>query len=145
MAQKNFLERADQRFSQAGEKSEAQLKALLQPVEATLKRYEDGVVKVERERQEAYGNLTGMIETMRAGQDAVRSEAAKLVNALRSAPKARGRWGEQQPRNGLETCGLSEHTAFQTEVSVKGEDGRLRPNALLRGPGGRSRGVDDTV
>src|SRR3546814_3395744 len=46
-------------------RSEAQLKALLQPVEATLKRYEDGVVKVERERQEAYGNLTGMIETMR--------------------------------------------------------------------------------
>src|SRR3546814_10255531 len=88
MAQKNFLERADQRFSQAGEKSEAQLKALLQPVEATLKRYEDGVVTVERERQEAYGNLTGMIETMRAGQDAVRSETAKLVNALRSAPQA---------------------------------------------------------
>src|SRR3546814_782329 len=145
MAQKNFLERADQRFSQAGEKSEAQLKALLQPVEATLKRYEDGVVKVERERQEAYGKLTGMIETMRAGQDAVRSEAAKLVNALRSAPKARGRWGEQQLRNVLETCGLAEHTDFQTEVSVEGEDGRLRPDAIIRVPGGRSLVIDAKV
>ena len=36
-AQKQFLERADARFNQASEKSEAQLKALLQPVEATLK------------------------------------------------------------------------------------------------------------
>src|SRR3546814_3129626 len=78
-------------------------------------------------------NLTGMIETMRAGQDAVRSEAAKLVNALRSAPKARDRWGEQQLRNVLETCGLAEHTDFQTEVSVEGEDGRLRPDAIQIG------------
>lgn len=144
-AQKNFLERADQRFSQAGEKSEAQLKALLQPVEATLKRYEEGVTKVEQERREAYGNLTGLIETMRAGQDAVRSEAAKLVNALRSAPKARGRWGEQQLRNVLETCGLAEHTDFQTEVSVEGEDGRLRPDAIIRVPGGRSLVIDAKV
>ena len=42
-AQKQFLERADARFNQASEKSEAQLKALLQPVEATLKRYEEGL------------------------------------------------------------------------------------------------------
>src|SRR3546814_4519216 len=53
---------------------------------------------------------------------------SKLVNALRSAPKARGRWGEQQLRNVLETCGLSEYTDFTTEVSVDGDDGRLRPD-----------------
>src|SRR3546814_1739996 len=61
MAQKNFLERADQRFSQAGEKSEAQLKALLQPVEATLKRYEDGVVKVERRSEEHTSELQSLM------------------------------------------------------------------------------------
>src|SRR5688572_26595478 len=49
-AQKNFLERADARFDQAGEKNEAKLKALLQPVETTLKRYEEGLSKVEKER-----------------------------------------------------------------------------------------------
>lgn len=144
-AQKSFLERADQRFHQAGEKSGAQLKALLQPVEATLKRYEEGVSKVEQERREAYGNLTGLIDAMRIGQEGVRSEAAKLVNALRSAPKARGRWGEQQLRNVLETCGLAEHTDFETEVSVAVEDGRLRPDAIIRVPGGRSLVIDAKV
>ena len=145
-AQKAFLERADQRFAQADEKSGERLKALLQPVETTLKRYEDSVAKVEKERTEAYGNLTGLIGAMRDGQEAVRGEAARLVNALRAAPKARGRWGEQQLRNVLETCGLSEHTDFAMEVSVATDEGaRLRPDAVIRVPGGKSLVIDAKV
>ena len=144
-AQKAFLERADQRFAQAEEKSGERLKALLNPVETTLKRYEEGVARVEKERTEAYGNLTGLIGAMRDGQEAVRGEAAKLVNALRAAPKARGRWGEQQLRNVLETCGLAEHTDFTLEVSVMTEDGRMRPDAIVRVPGGRALVIDAKV
>jgi DNA recombination protein RmuC len=145
-AQKAFLERADARFRQSEEKSGIELKALLQPVSERLQRYEEGVVKVEQERREAYGNLTGLIDSMRVGQEAVRSEAAKLVNSLRSAPKARGRWGEQQLRNVLETCGLSEHADFQTEVSVGvGEGERMRPDAIVRVPGGRALVIDAKV
>jgi DNA recombination protein RmuC len=55
---------------------------------------------------------------MREGQEQVRAEAARLGNSLRNAPKARGRWGEQQLRNVLEQCGLSEHTDFITERSI---------------------------
>lgn len=144
-AQKNFLERAHERFNQAGESNEAKLKALLTPVQDTLKRYEENVSKVETERKEAYGNLTGLIDAMRIGQESVRGEAAKLVNALRSAPKARGRWGEQQLRNVLETCGLAEHTDFEMEVSVESEGGRLRPDAIVRIPGGKSLVIDAKV
>ncbi|WBO24131.1 DNA recombination protein RmuC [Sphingomonas abietis] len=145
-AQKAFLERADQRFAQADEKSGERLKALLNPVETTLKRYEESVGKVEKERTEAYGNLTGLISSMRDGQEAVRGEAARLVNALRAAPKARGRWGEQQLRNVLETCGLAEHTDFAMEVSVAMDDGaRLRPDAIVRVPGGRALVIDAKV
>jgi DNA recombination protein RmuC len=144
-AQKSFLERANERFHQAGESNEAKLKALLQPVEATLRRYEANVSKVEGERKEAYGNLAGLMESMRIGQESVKSEAAKLVNALRSAPKARGRWGEQQLRNVLETCGLAEHTDFAMEVSVESEGGRLRPDAIVRVPGGKSLVIDAKV
>src|SRR3546814_3201363 len=49
-AQGQFLKRADERFHQAGEKSEAQLKALLQPVESTLKQYQEGLQRVEKDR-----------------------------------------------------------------------------------------------
>jgi DNA recombination protein RmuC len=64
---------------------------------------------------------------------------------LRNAPKARGRWGEQQLRNVLETCGLSEHADFQTEVTVEGNDGRLRPDVIIKIPGGRSLVIDAKV
>ncbi len=141
-AQKNFLERADARFHQAGEKSEEKLKALLQPVEATLKRYEEGLALVEKERVGSYGELKAAVELVRSGQTQVREETARLVNALRSSPKARGRWGEQSLRNVLEQAGLSPFADFQSEVSVDTEDGRLRPDVIVRLPGGRRLIID---
>ena len=145
-AQKAFLDRAEARFRQSEETAGQGLKALLQPVHERLSRYEEGVRKVEAERRDAFGQLHGQIEAMRAGQERVSGEAAKLVNALRNAPKARGRWGEQQLRNVLESCGLAEHTDFRMEVSVAGEDGaRLRPDAIVRVPGGKSLIIDAKV
>src|SRR5690606_27070771 len=68
--------------------------------------------------------------------------AARLVNALRSSPKARGRWGEQSLRNVLEQAGLSPYADYEAEVSVDTEDGRLRPDVIIRLPGGRRLIVD---
>ena len=145
-AQESFLKRADQRFRQSEENAGQNLKALLRPVHERLERYETTVEKVEAERRDAFGMLSGQIEAMRTGTERVSAEAAKLVNALRNAPKARGRWGEQQLRNVLETCGLSEHCDFATEVSVSdGEGGRLRPDVVVRVPGGQSLVIDAKV
>jgi DNA recombination protein RmuC len=146
-AQESFLKRADDRFKQSEQLAGENLKSLLQPVSDRLLRYEQGVAKVEAERRDAFGELKGQIEQMRIGQERVSSEAAKLVNSLRNAPKSRGRWGEQQLRNVLETCGLAEHTDFVTEVSVaSGDDGgRLRPDAIVTVPGGRSLVIDAKV
>jgi DNA recombination protein RmuC len=141
-AQKHFLERADARFNQAGEMHEEKLKALLQPVEATLKRYEEGLKQVEKERVDHYAGLREAVELVRAGQAQVRDEAARLVNALRASPKARGRWGEQSLRNVLEQAGLSSYADFDAEVSVATEDGRLRPDVIVRLPGGRKLIID---
>ena len=145
-AQEMFLKRADDRFRQSEESAGKNLKALLQPVHERLERYETTVQKVEAERRDAFGLLTGQIEAMRTGTERVSAEAAKLVNALRNAPKARGRWGEQQLRNVLESCGLSEHCDFATEVSVTdGEGGRFRPDVVVRVPGGQSLVIDAKV
>jgi DNA recombination protein RmuC len=144
-AQEAFLRRANERFAQSEEKNEEKIRTLLAPVGERLKTYEEQVQKIEATRSEAYGTLTGLIEQMRAGQDRVQAEAARLVNSLRNAPKARGRWGEQQLRNVLESCGLAERTDFAMEVSLDTEDGRLRPDAVVKVPGGRSLVIDAKV
>ena len=144
-AQAAFLQRADERFNQAGDKNEERLKILLAPVGDRLKAYEEQVGKIEKDRSEAYGTLTSLIDQMRTGQERVSTETAKLVSSLRNAPKARGRWGEQQLKNVLESCGLSEHVDFVTEASVNTEDGRLRPDAIVKVPGGRSLVIDAKV
>ena len=42
----------------------------------------------------------------------------------------------------LEQAGLSPYADFQTEVSVDTEDGRLRPDVIVRLPGGRKLIID---
>ena len=141
-AQAKLLERAEARFTEQANPSQASLKQLLQPVTDTLTRYETEIKKIETAREQAYGGLQETVKLVREGQESVRLEAAKLVNALRASPKARGRWGEQQLKNVLEMAGLSEHADFQTEVSVNVEDGRLRPDVIVRLPGGRQLVID---
>lgn len=144
-AQRQFLERADQRFDQANEKGGEKIAKLLQPVHQRLATYEESIKKIEKERTESYAGITATIEQVRQGQDRVQQEAARLVNSLRNAPKSRGRWGEQQLKNVLESCGLSEHTDFVTEQSIDTDEGRLRPDAVISVPGGRKLVIDAKV
>ena len=144
-AQEAFLKRAQDRFSESEKTSAERLRSLLEPVGQRLKSYEDQVTALEAKRVDSFGQLTGMIESMRIGQEQVRSEAARLGNSLRNAPKARGRWGEQALRNVLEQCGLTEHTDFITEHSIDTDEGRLRPDAIVRVPGNKLLVIDAKV
>jgi DNA recombination protein RmuC len=141
-AQKNFLERADARFNQAGEKHEEKLKALLQPVETTLKRYEENLAVVEKERQGSYGELKEAVAQLALGNETVRRETQRLANVMRSSPKARGRWGEEQLRTILEAAGLAENVDFALQASVSDGERQLRPDCVIKLPGDRCIVVD---
>ncbi|MEJ2408403.1 MAG: DNA recombination protein RmuC [Novosphingobium sp.] len=144
-AQEAFLRRAGARFEESEKANAERITRLLQPVGERLKSYEEQVTALEAKRVDSFGQLTGLIQSMREGQEKVREEAARLGNSLRNAPKARGRWGEQQLRNVLEQCGLSEHTDFVTEHSIDTEDGRLRPDAVVSIPGQKKLVIDAKV
>ena len=141
-AQKNFLERADARFNQAGEKNEEKLKALLQPVETTLKRYEENLATVEKERQGSYGELKEAVAQLALGNENVRRETQRLTNVMRSSPKARGRWGEEQLRTILEAAGLAENVDFALQATVSDGERQLRPDCVIKLPGDRCIVVD---
>lgn len=144
-AQEAFLNRASARFEQSEKTNAERIATLLAPVGARLKSYEEQVSALEAKRIDAFGQLGGQIEALRVGQEQVRAEAVRLGNSLRNAPKARGRWGEQQLKNVLEQCGLTEHTDFVTEHSVNTEEGRLRPDAIVRIPGNKQLVIDAKV
>ena len=144
-AQEALLNRAQVRLTESEEKSAERLKGLLAPVDQRLKSYEEQVQKLEQQRIDAFGELKGVIEEVRKGQDAVKAEAARLGNSLTNAPKARGRWGERALQNVLEQCGLSEHTDFELEHSLDTEDGRLRPDAIVHVPGQKKLVIDAKV
>jgi DNA recombination protein RmuC len=130
-ARKTFLEQAGEKFTQA-----------VSPVETLLKTYQEKLQTIEKERVDHYAGLREAVDLVRTGQGQVRDETRNLVNALRASPKARGRWGEQSLKNVLEQSGLSPYADFQTEVSVNTDDGRLRPDVIVRLPGGRKLVID---
>lgn len=144
-AQEAFLRRADARFTETEKANAERLRTLLAPVGERLKSYEEQVTALEAKRVDSFGQLTGLIQSMREGQEKVRAEAARLGNSLTNAPKARGRWGERALQNVLEQCGLSEHTDFALEHSLNTEEGRLRPDAIVRIPGNKQLVIDAKV
>ncbi|MEO1488227.1 MAG: DNA recombination protein RmuC, partial [Pseudomonadota bacterium] len=143
--QDEFLKRAEARFKESEATGEAKIKALLNPVGERLEKYEKQVETLEKQRVDAFGQLNGLIQSMREGQEEVRREAQRLGNSLTNAPKARGRWGERALQNLLEQCGLAEHTDFVLEHSVNTEEGRLRPDAIIKVPGQKKLVVDSKV
>lgn len=130
-ARKTFLEQAGEKFTQA-----------VTPVETLLKAYQEKLRVIEKERVDHYAGLREAVDMVRTGQGQVRDEARRLATALTSSPKQRGRWGEQGLKNVLEQAGLSPYADFQTEVSVETDDGRLRPDVIVRLPGGRQLVID---
>jgi len=143
--QDEFLKRADEKFGSAEKTNKEAVAALLEPVNQRLQKYETQVEKLEQQRVDAFAGLRTQIDEMQKGQEAVRTAALQLGNSLRNAPKARGRWGEQQLKNVLEQCGLAEHTDFVTEQSVDTDEGRLRPDAIVRIPGNKLLVIDAKV
>ncbi len=143
--QDEFLKRADARFKESEATGEAKIKALLSPVGERLEKYEKQVETLEKQRVDAFGQLNGVIQSMREGQEEVRREAQRLGNSLTNAPKARGRWGERALQNLLEQCGLAQHTDFIMEHSIDTDEGRMRPDAIINVPGQKKLVIDSKV
>ena len=114
---------------------------LIAPMSDSLKKVEQKLGDVEKARTEGYAALRQQIETMAGTEKSLRDETRKLVQALRS-PVARGRWGEIQLKRVVEMAGMQEHCDFTEQDSAGTESGRLRPDMIVRLPGGKSVVVD---
>jgi len=113
----------------------------MKPIQDLLKTYEEHLREIEKIRSDAYGGLKSQLETLSQAHQSLQKEAHTLSQALRS-PTVRGRWGEMTLRRVVEAAGMSPHCDFQEQASVATEDGRQRPDMLIRLPGERTIVVD---
>ena len=116
----------------------------LEPLKDALKRYETQIQEIERQRQQAYGSLDSQLKSLATSEQQLQRETSNLVNALRR-PQVRGRWGELTLKRAVELAGMSEHVDYSEQVSMTTDEGRLRPDMLVRLPGGRQVVVDAKV
>ncbi len=126
------------------EKREKAVETLVKPLAESLKNVDEHVRALETSRAEAYGNLTSQVASLLDTQKALQAETGNLVKALRE-PQARGRWGELQLRRCLELAGMLAYCDFMEQVTVTGEDGRRRPDVVVKLPGEKSIVIDSKV
>ena len=116
------------------ELADARLAGYVRPLKDSLERMDSQLHGVERVRQEAYGALQAQLTTLS-------ERAGSLTNALRT-PHVRGRWGEVQLRNVVEYAGMVEHCDYAAQATTSTEEGILRPDLVVRIPGGKHVVVD---
>jgi DNA recombination protein RmuC len=143
-----FLTLAEQRFKALKDEAKTDLdvrktaiEELVKPLAETLTTYQKETKALEEKRQREVGGIGEQLRSVTQAEELLRKETAKLVNALKS-PQVRGRWGEITLRRTAELAGMSEYCDFVEQESVSGEDGRLRPDMVVRLPAGREIVVD---
>ena len=140
LASENFEKFKQEAGSDLDSRQES-IKNLVSPLNENLSRFEKSVKDIELSRAKAYTSLDEQLKFINESHTGLKDETTKLVQALRQ-PKTRGRWGEIQLRNVLELVGMKEHIDFEQEKSFETDEGRKRPDVIVKLPGDRCIIID---
>ncbi|MGD0570209.1 MAG: DNA recombination protein RmuC [Candidatus Sulfotelmatobacter sp.] len=114
---------------------------MVAPVRDSLNKVDAQIQQLEVERGKAYSALHTQVQSLITTQKELQSETGNLVRALRT-PNVRGRWGEIQLRRVVEIAGMLSYCDFAEQETVNTETGRLRPDLVVKLPGGKHVVVD---
>ena len=146
-----FLSLAQTRLQQTRSEATADIDArkkaiedLLAPMAKTLEHVDREIQDSERRRTESGAQLLQQIVSLDSLGQNLRDETHRLTDALKR-PGVRGRWGELQLKRVVELAGMVEHCDFEEQHTLSAEDRRLRPDVIVRLPGGKYVVIDAKV
>jgi len=123
------------------QKRQQAVEQLVAPLKDQLGRVDQQLMRLDQERRESRGRLEAQLRNLTETGEKLRSETGALVTALRK-PNARGQWGQMQLRNVVELAGMVRYCDFAEQSALGGDDSPLRPDLIVRMPGGKHVVVD---
>jgi len=144
----SFVELAGETLKTFHEQARGDLSQRQQAIEEMVKPVRESLIKldeknqlIEKERVGAYEKLSEQVKNLLDTQNHLQQVTGNLVQAL-GTPRVRGRWGEIQLRRVVELAGMLEKCDFYQQQNATTDDGRLRPDLIVRLPGGTNIVVD---
>ncbi len=140
------IEEANARNRELVEQQErdAKIVAELTPIKAVLDQMTRKVNEMENQQKEQHGLISQQLVDSRKAGDELRATTDALSQALRSN-NYKGKWGEAQLRRIVEVSGLLNYVDFYTQESSSTDAGGIRPDMIIRLPGGRTIIIDAKV
>lgn len=124
------------------QKRKEEISNLVKPIQDGIKAVSEATKEMENKREKAFGTIEEQLKQTVQQTVEVAKQTSGLKDALKR-PNVRGRWGEVQLRNCVELAGMEDHcdVEFQ-ESSMSPDEDRIRPDMIVRMPGGRKITVD---
>lgn len=123
------------------EKRQVAIQQLILPVRESLEKVDTKIQQIEKDRAGAYEGLTQQVKSLLEMQGQLSAVTGNLAQAL-GTPRVRGRWGEIQLKRVVELAGMLNYCDFYEQQNVSTEEGALRPDLIVKLPGGKNIVVD---
>lgn len=140
------VETLNERSEELKRTNAEQIAGIVAPVKEEMGRVQKAVQDARISSAEQKASVEKAIEGLAMQTEKIGQDAADLANALKDKGKVQGDWGEQLLESILEESGLRRDHEYEIQANVKDEEGNnLRPDVVVKCPGGRNVVIDSKV